>query len=89
MSETPGDAQINSVPADQIASLAILYDRFAHALDPFSKLSDTSEKQFEQEVAYWYDTIPNPKPTLSEFRKAVIVRCKRHLTAQDKKHPTP
>ncbi len=79
MQETPGDAFLGSVSDEQIASLAELYDRFAHALDPFSAEANEAEKVFLQNVADWYDSITLPKPSLHEFRKAVIVRCKRYL----------
>jgi hypothetical protein len=56
----------------EIPGLAKLYDEFAHALDPFSAQRDNAEKVFMHDVADWYDTLPNPKPTLDEFRKGVI-----------------
>ena len=34
------------VPAEEIAKLAELYDRFAHALDPFSEDRDKAEDAF-------------------------------------------
>ena len=63
----------------EIPGLAKLYDEFANALDPFSAQRDDAEKVFMQNVAEWYDALANPKPTLAEFRKGVIIRCKRHL----------
>ncbi len=79
------DALINRVPDEWIASLATLYDRFAHALDPLSQETDEAERDFQQEIASMYDSIAAPKPPLHEFRKGVILRCKRHLIANDKK----
>jgi len=35
-----------TIPAEEIAQLAELYDRFAHALDPFSEDRDTAEDAF-------------------------------------------
>ena len=35
MSETPGDAPLAEFWREEIPRLAVLYDRFAHALDPF------------------------------------------------------
>jgi hypothetical protein len=78
------DALLASASKEQIASLAGLYDRFAHALDPFSPESDEAERVFMQDVADWYDSLPSPKPSLHDFRKAVILRCKRHLAMTDK-----
>jgi hypothetical protein len=81
------DARLDPIPAEQIASLAELYDRFAHALDPFDSDRDKAEQMFEQEIASWYDVLPGPpKPNIHEFRKAVILRCKRHLA--QKKFPS-
>lgn len=34
--------------------MASLYDRFTHALDPFSPERDTAERVFMEEVARWY-----------------------------------
>ena len=68
----------------EIPGLAKLYDQFAHALDPFSAERDHAEKVFMHDVAEWYDALKNPKPTLGEFRKGVIIRCKRHLAATNK-----
>ena len=44
MSTTPRDAQVNVPPQELIANLANLYDRFAHALDPFSGEADEAER---------------------------------------------
>ena len=72
------------VPAESIPQLAVLYDRFANALDPFVPERDQAEMLFEQEAARLYDSVPPPKPDLSTFKKAVILRCRRHLRATDK-----
>jgi hypothetical protein len=84
MPTPPADAFLSSASKDQIAALAKLYDRFAHALDPFSRERDEAERVFMQNVADWYDVSPQPKPSLHDFRKAVIVRCRRHLASTDK-----
>ena len=83
MPSPPEDAQLG-VPAECIPQLAVLYDRFANALDPFAPERDQAEALFEQEVALLYDTLPAPKPDLRTFKKAVILRCRRHLRATDK-----
>lgn len=75
---------LSAAPKEQIAALARLYDRFAHALDPFSPERDEAERIFMQDVAGWYDSIPSPKPSLHDFRKAVILRCRKHLASTDK-----
>ena len=79
MSPTSDDAFV----AQQIPALAVLYDRFAHALDPFSPATDEAERVFVQNIATLYDNLSPPKPAFIEFRKGVIVRCKRHLAAGD------
>lgn len=85
MQPAPEDALVEGLfPQEQIAALAELYDRFAHALDPFSPDRDKAEQVFMHDVAGWYDNLPEPKPTLQDFRKAVISRCKRHLAATNK-----
>jgi hypothetical protein len=89
MPPTPADALIEKeIDQEQIKALAILYDRFAHALDPFSPQRDEAERVFMHEVASLYDFF---KPVTGggvishhDFRKAVILRCKRHLAATDR-----
>ena len=84
MSPSPEDAQLGVVPAELIPQLAVLYDRFANALDPFALERDQAEALFEQVVVELYDALPAPKPDLKTFKKAVILRCRRHLRATDK-----
>lgn len=86
MPPTPADAFVDQViEREQINSLAILYDRFAHALDPFSAERDEAERVFMQEVAACYDCLGKGSMiSHHDFRKAVILRCKRHLAASDK-----
>lgn len=84
MSSSSEDARLSLVSVESIPQLAVLYDRFANALDPFAPERDQAEMLFEQEVARLYDTLPTPKPDLGAFKKAVIARCRRHLRATDK-----
>ena len=84
MPSSATDALLAEAPKEQIAALAKLYDRFAHALDPFAPERDEAEQVFMQEILEWYDSIQPPKPSLHDFRKAVILRCKRHLASTDK-----
>jgi hypothetical protein len=84
MSTPSADAFLESAPSESIAALAKLYDRFAHALDPFSKQRDEAERVFMQDIADLYDRLPQPKPPFRDFRKAIIVRCKKHLAATNK-----
>jgi len=84
MQTAPEDALVAAINKEQIAAFATLYDAFAHALDPFSPARDNAEKVFMHDLADLYDSLPAPKPTLHEFRKGVILRCKRHLAATNK-----
>jgi hypothetical protein len=84
MSTPSGDAPIDVPPQELIANLAKLYDRFAHALDPYSPERDEAERAFLRELSAWYDSIATPRPSFQEFRKGVIVRCRKHLLASDK-----
>jgi hypothetical protein len=84
MSETPGNAPLDDFVRDQISRLAILYDRFAYALDPFDRGRDIAEQTFNSELANWFDMLAAPKPTFREFRKHVIKLCLQHLRRGDK-----
>lgn len=77
------DAFLETVSQEKVASLARLYDRFAHALDPFSEERDQAERVFQQELVDLYDRLQGPKPDFQVFRRAVILRCRRHLRATD------
>jgi len=68
--------------------LASLYDRFANALDPFAPERDLAEELFEQEAAALYDRLPPPKTDPQTFKRALILRCRRHLRATDKPSST-
>ena len=88
MSTPLGDAQIEQlVGLGLIADLAVLYDRFAHALDPFSPERDHAERVFMQQVAQIHDqckaeAYPGMESIqFHDFRKAIIFRCKRYLAA--------
>ena len=84
MQPPSADAFIGSISKDQIAALAILYDRFAHALEPFSPETDRAERIFNQEIARLYDELGSRSITFHEFRKGIILRCKRQLSSTDK-----
>ena len=51
MSPTPEDAQLGVVPAELIPQLAVLYDRFANALDPFAP--KTSWARLPRDYGMW------------------------------------
>ena len=84
MPETPGDARLEDFLREEIPRLAILYDRFAYALDPFDQGRDIAEQTFNSELANWFDNLPEPRPTFREFRRHVITLCLRHLRQSDK-----
>ena len=84
MPTPPADALLEKVSPEKLAILARVYDRFAHALDPFSEERDQAERVFQQEIADLYDRLQPPKPDFQLFQKAVILRCRRHLRASDK-----
>ena len=84
MPTPPGDALVETISAERIALLAKLYDRFTHALDPYSPERDRAEQVFQQEIVDLYDQLERPKPELHAFQKAVILRCRRHSRASDK-----
>jgi hypothetical protein len=82
MSTTSADTFVGHVISiEQIKSLAVIYDRFANALDPFSTERDDAEKVFMQEVANLHDYFNDGTVSHHDFRKAIIVRCKRYLAA--------
>lgn len=60
MPPTSGDAFLDSLGPEQIPALAALYDRFAHAIDPFDPACDTAERAFNNAVAEWYDCLHTP-----------------------------
>jgi len=84
MRETEGDARLETSLREAIPRLAALYDRFAHALDPFDRGRDIAEQTFNSELAGLYDNLEGQKPAFRDFRRFVIVRCKRHPAASDK-----
>ncbi len=84
MPETPGDARLAEFLRAEIPRLAVLYDRFAHAIDPFDPASDIAEQMFNSELGNWFDALPQPKPAFRDFRRYVIQLCRQHLRATDK-----
>lgn len=84
MPEASGNAPIADLLRLEIPRLAVLYDRFAHAIDPFDPASDLAEQTFNSELGNWFDSLPDPKPTFRDFRKHVITLCRQHLRASDK-----
>lgn len=84
MSKTPGNAPLDDFLREQIPRLAILYDRFAYALDPFDRGRDSAEQTFNSELVSWFDGLQEPRPAFRDFRRHVITLCIRHLRAGEK-----
>lgn len=66
------------IPADKIADLAELYDRFAHALDPFSEDRDKAEDAFYVKL----ETLRcqhGQQVESKEFRREAVRQCKLFL----------
>lgn len=87
MSAAPDDAYLSSYSDAQFESLVKLYDTFAHELDPFSGRGELAEQAFNLEVASWYDRIPDPKPPLPDFKRAVVRRCKQRILKNIRRIP--
>jgi hypothetical protein len=83
MSEAPGNARLEEFLREQIPRLAILYDRFAHALDPFDQGRDIAEQTFNSELATWFDALPEPRPTFREFRRLAPTQNERRRDAAE------
>ena len=62
--------------ASEIPNLAVLYDRFVYALDPFSPAATVAERAFNSQVANLYDWVVGSKPTFQEFRRHVVSLCR-------------
>ena len=66
------------IPAEKIAELAELYDRFAHALDPFSEDRDKAEDAFYLMLDY-LRSVYAPRADAREFRREAVRQCKLFL----------
>jgi hypothetical protein len=84
MPPPPEDAQLEAALKEPIPGLANLYDQFAFNFDPFSSSRDEAEANFQTQVAQLRESLPDPKPDLHAFRKAIILRCRHYLKAVDK-----
>lgn len=87
MPTPPRNAQLG-LSQFNVETLAPLYDRFAHALDPFDPTADEAEAVFKQEVVRLYDLLSRDEVSsvsLKDFQRAVVQRCKAYLIATDKK----
>ncbi len=63
---------------EQLEELAVLYDRFAHGLDPFDPGSELAEKQFYNLLEHFHSTLA-PRTRFDEFRREAVRVCKAFL----------
>lgn len=87
MPEADGLAQLTDRLRSEIPRLAPLYDRFAHALDPFDKGRDIAEQTFNGEMRSLFDSLQSSGVQgvqFRDFRRHLITLCKQHLRAGDK-----
>lgn len=66
------------IPAEKIAELAALYDRFAHALDPFSDDRDRAEDAFYVTLEH-LRCLYAARVDAREFRREAVRQCKLFL----------
>lgn len=66
------------IPKEEIAALASLYDRFAHALDPFSDDRDQAEDAFYVRLEHLRCTHA-PQMNAREFTREAVRQCKLFL----------
>jgi hypothetical protein len=66
------------VPAEEIADLAELYDRFAHALDPFSEDRDKAEDAFYLKLEH-LRCVYAPRINSRQFTREAVRQCKLFL----------
>ncbi len=69
---------IEQLSRDEIEALAKLYDRFAHALDPFDPARDEAEHRFDRKLVDLHLTLA-PKTDFREFRREAVRACKSFL----------
>jgi hypothetical protein len=75
--KTPEEAP-PTLTREQIEELATLYDRFAHALDPFSKEREQAEEQFYKQLERLHSAIA-PQTDFADFRREAVRACKMFL----------
>ena len=62
------------IPSEKIAELAELYDRFAHALDPFSDDRDRAEDAFYMKLEH-LRCLYATRVDAREFRREAVRQC--------------
>jgi len=66
------------IPPEEVAALAELYDRFAHALDPFSAERDEAEQAFYLKLDHLHSAYA-PRVNYQEFKREAVRQCKLFL----------
>lgn len=66
------------IPANEVAVLAELYDRFANALDPFSPDRDAAEEKFYAKLEQLH-RLHAPELAFNAFRCEAVRQCKLFL----------
>jgi hypothetical protein len=79
------DALLEQISRQEFDAVVNLYDKFAHAKDPFDLSADKAEATFNEIVQTWYDFFLKGKLPFQDFRKAVIKRCKQQIINELKK----
>ena len=69
---------MESLTREQIEELAVLYDAFAHALDPFDPARDAAEAQFMEKLTRHHAAIA-PRTGFPDFRREAVRVCKLFL----------
>jgi hypothetical protein len=69
---------MDGLSREQIEELAVLYDRFAHALDPFDPSRDEAERQFHGKLHDYHRTLA-PEADFRDFRREAVRTCKLFL----------
>ena len=89
MQEIPDFARLKEfLTPEVIKELASLYDGAVNSLDPHSPARAEAERLFNEELRGNYDLIasslPPPLPEFRDYRRAVILLCRRFLKASDR-----
>ena len=89
MPAASGDAPVGGVSREDIARLAGPYDRWVHALDPFSEDTAAAERDFNRELGDCFDVACIRHPELKQvgfaaFRRELIKRIRQHLRSGDR-----
>ena len=73
------DALLDQISRTEFDALVNLYDRFAHAKDPFDSAADKAESTFNETIQIWFDILMQGKCPFQDFRRAIIKRCKQRI----------